>query len=273
MLKKLLILSGVLLIFLAACGSESDSKSSKAEEEAAATATVVVEKTPEAAPTEVSKPVGGPSKLFQPLSLMGGPLFGGEFDMEAATQEVDPDLKSALIDKDDLPAEYGSFGDGEFSFAFETPEGPMEMAVRMFFEGEMMEGGEGAVVMSGTISMPASAFADWDAGLEELDATSPEDIEEMMGQTGVTGMEFKEFEVSRLDLGEGGMRMHMVMDMSGFAESLGEEMGAFGGGIAFDMYMFRRGEIAYMLMDMWPADEESDVDGLALARLMESRSN
>jgi hypothetical protein len=266
MFKKLLILSGALVIFLAGCGSDGDSNSSKAEEEPTAVAAQTAE------PTEVSKPVGGPSDLFQPLSLMGGPLFGGGFDMEAATQEVDPGLEAVLITKDDLPADYASFGDSDLSFAFDTPEGHMEMAVRMFFGGEMMEGGEGPVVMSGAISMPAAAFEEWDASLAELENIDREEILEAMGETGMEGVEFSELELSRLDLGEGGVRMHMVMDMSGFAATLGEGTGAYEGGIAFDMYMFREGEVAYMLMSMWPADQQADVDGLALARLMESRA-
>ncbi|MDI6857677.1 MAG: hypothetical protein QME71_05110 [Dehalococcoidia bacterium] len=270
MLKKLLVAGSILAVFLAGCGSDGDSKSARTDEEKPS-ATVVV-KTPGPTATEASKPVGGPDALFQPLSIMGGPLFGGGFDMEGATQEVDPDLKAALITAGDLPSSYVDFG-SDFAFSFDSPEGPMEMAANMFFEGDMMEGGEGSVVMSAAISMPASAFEEWDAQLAQIDDLDPAEIEEAMEQTGMAsmGVTLNDIQISRLDLGEGGMRMYMVMDMSGLTEDLGEEMGMFEGGIAFDMYMFKSGQTAYMVMNMWPAGEQTDVDGLALAELMESR--
>lgn len=271
MLKKLLVAGSVLAIFLAGCGSNGDSKSAGPDTDKPS-ATVVV-KTPEPTATKVSKPVGGPDALFQPLSIMGGPLFGGGLDMEGATHDVDPDLKAALITADDLPSSYVSLDGGDFAFSFDTSEGRMEMAASMFFEGDMMERGEGSVVMSAAISMPASAFEEWDAQLAQIDDLDPAQIEEAMEQAGMAGMgaTLNDIEISRLDLGEGGVRMHMVMDMSGLTESLGEEMGMFEGGIAFDMCMFKSGLTAYMVMNMWPADGQSNVDCLALAGVMESR--
>jgi len=63
-----------------------------------------------------------------------------------------------------------------------------------------------------------------------------------------------------------------VMDMGSALGGLGAEMGAYEGGIAFDMYMFKRGERILMVMVMWPAGEQPNADGLALAEIMDGRA-
>jgi hypothetical protein len=284
MFKKLVIVCGITLLFLTACGSDEDSAKPAAEdEEATPAAAATVEPTEEAAPTvepteEATSdgPLGG---SFEPLSLLAGPMFGGgfgddSFDMAATAQEVSPDLEAVLLTEEDLPPGYNSFGSGDFGFSFDTPEGHMEMAMRMFFEGDMMSGEFSSVVMPVVMSMPASALDDFGAGFGEMEDMdfSDEEFKELMGDS---GMEYKEFEVFEAPgLGEDGIGMHMVieMDASAFGADLGEGMEAFQGGLAYDMYMFTRGDRMFMLMSMWPAVEPAPVDALALAEVMDARA-
>jgi hypothetical protein len=91
------------------------------------------------------------------------------------------------------------------------------------------------------------------------------------------GIEFKDISIEKVsDLGDGGASLHMVMDMSGLMEGLGdlggEGMGAFESGIAFDAYVFRSGDDVLMLVTMWPAGEASPVDAQALAEAMDARA-
>jgi hypothetical protein len=216
--------------------------------------------------------------VFQPLSLMGGPLFGASggdgLGMEGATQEVAPELKAVLLTAEDLPPGYNGLG-GDIGYSMDMPEGSMSMAARMFFEGDMMSGEPGSIVMSAVMAMPAAALEDFDASIAELEQMdlSPQGIEEMMGESGMQGMEFKELQLIKdPGLGEAGLGMHMVMDMSGALGGLGAEMGAYENGIAMDVYMFTRGERVLMLMVMWPAGEQPNVDGLALAEIMDGRA-
>jgi hypothetical protein len=109
------------------------------------------------------------------------------------------------------------------------------------------------------MAMPASALDEFDASIAKLENMdlSPDGIEKMVGESGVQGIEFKEFQLIRNPgLGEAGVGMHMVMDMSGALGGLGAEMGAYENGVAMDVYMFTRGERVLMLMVMWPAGEQ-----------------
>jgi len=272
MFKKIVIICGVLLLFMTACGSDKDSSAPAGKDEKAAPTAAATAK-----PTKEAKAGGGLEDVFQPLSLMGGPIFGasgGGLDMQAGSQNVNPELKAALLAAEDLPPGYNSIG-GDIGFSMDMPQGPVSMAMRMFTEGDVMSGEQGSIVMSAVMDIPASAMGDFDASIAEMknmDLT-PEGIEKMMGDSGVQGIEFKELRlIDTPGLGETGVGMHMVMDLSGLAGSLGEALGAYQAGLAYDVYMFKRGERMMMVVVMWPAGEQPSVDGLALAEVMDGRA-
>ena len=272
MFKKIVIVCGILLLFMTACGSDKDSSAPADKDEKAAPTAVAT-----AEPTKEAKAGGALEDVFQPLSLMGGPIFGasgGGLDMQAGSQNVNPELKAVLLTAEDLPPGYNGLG-GDIGYSMDMPEGSVSMAARMFAEGDVMSGEPGSIVMSAVMAMPASALDEFDASIAKVENMdlSPEGIEKMVGESGVQGIEFKEFQlIEDPGLGEAGVGMHMVMDMSGAAGGLGAEMGAYENGIAMDVYMFTRGERVLMLMVMWPAGEQPNVDGLALARIMDERA-
>ncbi len=270
MFKKIVIVCGVLIMFMTACGSDKDSSAPVGNDEKATPAAVAT-----AEPTREAKGSGVLEDVFQPLSLMGGPMFGASGSgMEGVSQNVDPELTAALLTADDLPPGYSSLA-GDIGFSMDMPEGSVAMAARMFAEGDMMSGEAGSMVMSAVMSMPASVLSEFDAGLAELDNMdlSPEGIEEMVGESGMMGIEFKELRlVEDPGLGEGGVGLHMVMDMSAMAGGLGGEMGAYGEGMAMDVYVFKSGERVLMVVVMWPAGEQPNADALALAEVMDGRA-
>ena len=283
MFKKIVIVCGILLLFMTACGS-GDKSESRATPSDGGKATVVAtpeqeEDAPTVAPTKQANSDAGLEDVFQPLSLMGGPLFGASgggdgLGMEGTTQEVAPELKAVLLTAEDLSPGYNGLG-GDIGYSMDMPEGSVSMAVRMFAEGDVMSGEPGSIVMSAVMAMPASALDEFDASIAKLENMdlSPQGIEKMVGESGMQGMEFKELQfIKDPGLGEVGVGMHMVMDMSGAAGGLGAEMGAYENGIAMDVYMFTRGERVLMLMVMWPAGEQPNVDGLALAKVMDGRA-
>jgi len=292
MLKKLVIVGGVLVLFMTACGSGDKKEPSTEAEKTAAPPTVVatVEKdaTPVVEPTKEATPAVEPTReadaggavksAFQPLSLMGGPMFGSGgssgLGMEGGSQEVAPELKAALLHEADLPPGFGNLG-GDMGFAADTPEGHMEMAMNMFFRGDMVTGDNAEIVMSGVMTMPASALTEFNSSIAELEGMnlSPEEIEEMMGESGMQGIEFKEFRFLKASgLGESGVGLHMVMDMSSYAGGAGGDMGAFEDGMAMDVYMFKAGDRILMVVTMWPASDAPNVDALALAEIMDGRT-
>lgn len=272
MLKKIVIVCGVLLLFMTACGSDKDSSAPADKDETTAPTAVATAK-----PTEEANAGGGAEDVFQPLSLLGGPLLGasgGGLDMQGGSQNVNPQLKAALLAAEDLPPGYNSIG-GDIGYNMDLPQGPVSVAMRMFTEGDVMSGEQGSIVMSAVMDIPASAMSEFDASIaavKNMDLT-PEGIKKMMGDSGAQGIEFKEARlIDTPGLGEEGVGMHMVMDMSGLAGSMGEALGAYQAGLAYDVYMFKRGQRMMMVVVMGPAGEQPDVDGLALAEVMDGRA-
>jgi hypothetical protein len=271
MFKKIVIVCGVLLMFMTACGSDKDSSAPAGKDETATPAAVAT-----AESTKEAKGSSALEEVFQPLSMMGGPLFGGSSgsDTQIGSQNVDPELKAALLTADDLPPGYSSLA-GDIGYSMDLPEGSVAMAARMFAEDGVMSGGPGSIVMSAVLSMPASALSEFDDSLAELENMdlSPEGVQKMVDEAGMQGIEFKEFKLIKdPGLGESGVGLHMVMSMSGAVGDLGGEMGAYQNGIAMDVYMFKRGERVLMVAVMWPAGEQTNADALALAEVMDGRA-
>jgi hypothetical protein len=271
MFKKIIIVCGVLLMFMTACGSDKDSSAPAGKDEKATPAAVAT-----AEPTKEAKGSSVLEEVFQPLSMMGGPLLGGSggSDMQVGSQNVDPELKAALLTADDLPPGYSSLA-GDIGYSMDLPEGSVAMAARMFAEDGVMSGGSGSIVMSAVLAMPAAGLEEFDASLAELENMdlSPEGVQKMVGESGMQGIEFKEFKLIKdPGLGESGVGLHMVMDMGGALGGSGTEMGAYQNGIAMDVYMFKRGERVLMVVVMWPAGEQTNADALALAEVMDGRA-
>jgi len=278
MFKKIIIVCGVLLLFMTACGSGKDESSKPTAQDNGDKPTAVATTKPastKAAPTKEESSGNSLKAAFEPLSLLTGQMFGSQSaGSEQVAQQADPDLAALLLTESDLPSGYRN-ARGDISYSVDSPQGQAKMAMRMFIQGDLSAAGP--VVMSAAIAMPPSALADFNSSLDQVDQMSTEDFGDAMGATGVRGITFKDFSVKKLpDLGEGGVTMHVVMDLSAFIAGLGgtasQNMGAFENGIASDMYAFKKGEHVLMVMTMWPASGQPNVDALALAEVMDGRA-
>jgi len=281
MFKKLVIFAGALLIVLAvACGSDKEPSSEKDQGDATAVATKAVATkaaATKAAPTrEATKEADGGDSAgaLEPLSFLTSGMFGGEAE-GAVLGTADPDLASLLITSGDLPPSFNAAG-GDMGFSMDLPEGTTRMAMRTFMQGDPNASEMAPTVVSAAMAMPPAALDEFDSQLAELDRMSIEEIQEAMGGASMLGIEFKEFDVEKVSLGDGGFSMHMVMDMSGLVEGLGElaeeGMGDFPTGFAFDMYIFRQGDNVLMAMTMLSEGQGSPVDAASLAEIMESET-
>ncbi|MGD0766069.1 MAG: hypothetical protein ABR978_07160 [Dehalococcoidia bacterium] len=277
--KKLVIVAGVLLLFLAACGSGKDESSKPTAQDNGQKPTAVASAEPastNAAPTTEASSGDSLKAAFEPLSLLTSQVLGsGSAGSGQVAQQADPDLAALLLVESDLPSGFTNT-DGDIGYSVDSPQGQMTMAARMFTQGVPSAAEMGPIVMSAALAEPPSALADFSSSLDQVDQASAQDAQNAMGATEAMGITFKDFSAKKLsDLGEGGMTMHIVMDMSGLIAGFGgsaQDMGAFQNGIAFDMCAFKQGERLLMVMAVSPAGQESPVDALALAKLMESRA-
>jgi hypothetical protein len=282
MFKKLAIILGMLLIVLAvACGSDKESTSDKVQNDktpaatkaAATKAAPTKEVTEEAVATEQAD--GGDSAgALESLSFLTGGMFGGE-SQTGSPEAADPELANLLIADTDLPTTFASVG-GDTGFSMTMPQGEAKMAMRTFSEGDPNASQMTPTIVSAAMAMPAAALDEFDSQLAQLDKMTTEDIQNAMGGSSMMGIEFKELSVDTISLGDGGMSMHMVMDMSGLVEGLGdlaqEGIEGFPTALSFDMYVFKKGDVVLMAMTMMPADQASPVDVQSLAEIMESRA-
>jgi hypothetical protein len=273
---------------LAACSSGKDTADEQGAGPAEPAATAVVEE-PTAAPDVAIESesdgglLGGALNPFNLLSLGSG---AGSEGLPAVSGDADPALKAALLTSDDLPSGYSELMPGGMSFSMDTAEGAMDMAASIFAKGEMTDAFPEATVMSGVLAMSGDLMEE---SLAELERYSDGDelereIQEAMGSGGsMLGISFED--VKLLDaagLGEGGLGLHMVMsmDIEALAEGFGAEMDEpmppeadfMKEGIAFDMYVFVRGEHVLMTMVMWAGDGPAPVDGRDLAEVMDGRA-
>lgn len=269
MFKKLTAILAILAVVLAVgCGSgkQSISDGSQNEKPAATKAAATQEATDEA-------DSGDSAGALESLSFLTGGMFGGS--ETGSPEAADPQLASMLIADTDLPSTFASVGEDQ-GFTKTLPEGDATMAMRTFSEGDPNASEMTATIMSAAMSMPPAALDQYDAELSKLDDVSAQDLQDAMGGASMLGIEFKELSVDKISLGDGGISMHMVMDMSGLAEAFGgltEETGqAMPTSLSYDMYVFKKGNVILMVLTMLPPDESSSVDVESLAKIMESRA-
>jgi hypothetical protein len=278
-------LLGLLALFLAACSSGGGAADEQGKSSASPVATVVV---PE--PTAVPRPtaespsdVGAVGGALNPFSLLSSSMFsgGGTAGLPVASGEADPALKAALLTLDDLPPGYADLQPGGMSFSFDTDQGSMSMAASMFTKGEAADQFPESMVMSAVV-LASGDLMEQSLGQLQRYTDSAElerEIEDAMGGGTMPGIDFEDLRVlDASDLGDGGVGLHMVMtmDLEQFAQEFGASMPPeaefLKEGLAFDMYVFARGDHMLMVMSMWPGGGPAPVDARALAEVMDGRA-
>jgi len=198
---------------------------------------------------------------LNPFSFLGG------VDLGPSSQEIDPDLGSALLSESDVPS--GFVPMGEFSYSAPSEFGDMDLAVRMFGSG-IEDDDFGAMIISAVMALPPEAMGE----IDELTGLTEADLAEIQGASEDFGMEFAKLEILDVDgLGEAGFGMHIELDFGAFFSAFGApEEDAGPAGIAMDMYAFVVGNRVLMTMVVWPIGEPQGADGRSLAEIMESRA-
>ena len=294
-MRKILILGSGLLVFLLAACSSGDTADERENDSAPPAATQVVEEPTAIAeePTALPEPtvesesdgglLGG---ALNPLNLLSLGSGGGSEGLPAGSGEADPALKAALLTLEDLPPGYSEPMPGGMSYSMETGEGKMDMAASMFWQGGAADTFPESMVMSAAVLMSGDLMEQSLAEIERYGdgAELEREIQEAMGGAdNLFGVSFKDVRVlDTSGLGEAGLGLHMVMSMDleqlaeGFGAEIEEqvppEVELLKEGIAFDMYVFVRGEHVLMVMSMWPGEGPAAVDALDLAELMDGRA-
>ena len=284
-MRKLVVILGLLAVFLAACSSGGDSAGERQDEGVQPPGLTAVVPTSVPEPTAESPSDGsGLEGALNPFSLLSGSLFsaGGPSGLPAASGEADPSLKAALLTLEDLPPGYADLQPGGMSFSFDTDQGSMSMAESMFTKGEAADEFPESMVMSGVVVVSGDLLEQSMGELQRYtdSAELEREIENALGSGQVpAGISFKDVRVlDASDLGDGGVGLHMVMTMD--LGQLGQEFGAsmppeadfLKEGLAFDMYVFGRGDHILMVMSMWPGGGSGPVDARALAEVMNARA-
>jgi hypothetical protein len=287
MRKAIVILGllGLLALFFAACGSGGDSTGERRDEGVQPPGLTAVVPTSVPEPTAESPSDGGVlGGALNPFSLLSSSMFsGGETaGLPAVTGEADPSLKPGLLTLEDLPPGYTDLQPGGMSFSFDTDQGSMSMAASMFTKGEAADQFPESMVMSAVVVVSGDLL---EQSLGELQrytdsAELEREIENALGSGQVPqGISFKDVRVlDASGLGDGGVGLHMVMtmDLEQFTQEFGASMPPeaefLKDGLAFDMYVFVRGDHILMVMSMWPGGGSGPVDARALAEVMDERA-
>jgi hypothetical protein len=290
-MRKLVVILGLLAVLLVGCTSGGGNTGERRDEgvqqpgPTAVAATSVPEPTAVPRPTAESPSDGGAlGGAINPFSLLSSSMFsgGGTAGLPVASGEADPALKAALLTLEDVPPGYTDLQPGGMSFSFDTDQGSMSMAASMFTKGEAADEFPESMVMSAVVVVSGDLL---DQSLGQLQrytdsAELEREIENAMGSGQIPpGISFED--VRALDasgLGEGGVGLHMVMtmDLGQFAQEFGASMPPeaefLEKGLAFDMYVFVRGDRMLMVMSMWPGGGPAPVDARALAEVMDGRA-
>ena len=287
-MRKLVVilgLLGLLALFFAACSSGGDSTGERRDEGVQPPGLTAVVPTSVPEPTAESPSDGsGLEGALNPFSLLSSSMFSGgaSAGLPAASGEADPSLKAALLTLEDLPPGYSDLQPGGMSFSFDTDQGSMSMAASMFTKGETADEFPESMVMSAVVVVSGDLL---EQSLGELQrytdsAELEREMEKALGSGQVpAGISFKDVRVlDASGLGEGGVGLHMVMTMDmrqlaqQFGASMPPEADFLKEGLAFDMYVFGRGDHILMVMSMWPGGGSGPVDARALAEVMDGRA-
>ncbi len=287
MRKPIVILGllGLLALLFAACSSGGDSTGERRDEGVQPPGLTAVVPTSVPEPTAESPSDGsGLEGALNPFSLLSSSMFSGgaSAGLPAASGEADPSLKAALLTLDDLPPGYADLQPGGMSFSFDIDQGSMSMAASMFTKGEAADEFPESMVMSAVVVASGDLLEQSMGELQRYtdSAELEREIRDALGggET-MPGIDFKDLRVlDASDLGDGGVGLHMVMtmDLEQFAQEFGASMPPEANflkeGLAFDMYVFGRGDHMLMVMSMWPGGGSAPVDARALAEVMDARA-
>lgn len=196
------------------------------------------------------------------------------FGQQPTSQQVDPSLKAALLDADDLPAGFVSLGQSTLTIPGDI--GPMEMAASQFVIGDL-EGDFGGMVMSAVMSLPPEALAEL-GDLSDLEAAMQAEFSQGIAEAEQLGLSLGDFRLlDASGLGDGGLGMHMEFDLGAL---LGELATAFGApaeeipdaGFVIEMYIFLRGDRMLMIVVMESLGQSTGVDARELAETMDAKA-
>jgi hypothetical protein len=284
-MRKLVVILGLLAVFLAACTSGGDSTGERRDQGAQQPGLTAVAPTSVPQPTAESPSDGGAlGGVLNPISLLSGSLFSGAGaeGVSAAAGEADPSLKAALLTLEDLPPGYAAMGPGEMNFSFSTDQGGMSVMASMFAKGEAADQFPESMVMSAVMVVSGDVLEQSLAELQRYNdpAELERQMQEALGSGGnLFGISFKDLRVlDASGLGEGGLGLHMVMTMDldqlaqQFGTSMPPEAEFLKEGLAFDMYVFARGDHLLLVMSMWPGAGPAPVDARPLGEVMDQRA-
>ena len=203
--------------------------------------------------------------LFQLLDSLG---------QQPTSQQVDPSLEAALLDADDLPADFVPLG--QFTLSIPGDVGPIEMTASQFVIGDL-EGDFDAMVMSAVMALPPEALREL-GDLSDLEAAAQAEFSQGIAEAEQFGLALGDFRLlDASGLGEGGFGMHMELDLGAL---LGELVTAFGApeeeipaaGFVIEMYMFLRGDRMLMVVVMESLGRSTGVDARELAETMDAKA-
>ncbi|MCH7511038.1 MAG: hypothetical protein IIB19_01605 [Chloroflexi bacterium] len=221
--------------------------------------------------TDTVEPGGAANALLEglnPLQLLDS------FGQQPTSQQVDPSLKAALLDADDLPAGFVSLGQSTLTIPGDI--GPMEMAASQFVIGDL-EGDFGGMVMSAVMSLPPEALAEL-GDLSDLEAAMQAEFSQGIAEAEQLGLSLGDFQLlDASGLGDGGLGMHMELDFGALLDELAtafdapeEEIPAVG--FVIEMYMFLRGEQMLIVIVMETLEQSTGVDARELAETMDAKA-
>jgi hypothetical protein len=220
-------------------------------------------------------PGAAPASLFgavSPFDLLDA--VSGEV---GSSEPADPSSTQVLLKLSDLPNDFAKLE--ETTHTVPSEYGEISMTLNAFANGDIETGaGFGAVVASATVRVPQAALHEFEraGGFEALRNFSPDDLDQLEPEAQQLGVAYSDIHaIDGSGLGDGGGGFHMVIDLGALMDIFGpttDEPNPFEGGIAYDMILFLRGDRMFFVMVMWPGDQSSGVDSLALAHTLDARA-